>query len=155
MSCILCLKLLQKWLTKHQVLSLLSMSGAISQDILSGKGSSSPTLKWINSEIIAGIKQGSNLCSWSWLFYFSFPNTFVMNQCLKSYISWFLSFFFCLTDLIFWHFSPKFLRLSLGSFILFPLIFFPTSSALSLNPFCEFSSSLQRLYFSQLLSSHL
>lgn len=98
-----------------------------------------------------GIEWGS----WSWLFSFSVPNTFVMNQCLKILCLLVPFFLFCMTNHIFGHFSPTFFRLSLRSFILFPLFFFPTSSTLSLNPFCEFSSSLWRLHFSQLLSSHL
>lgn len=109
------------------------MSGAISQIFWVERDpqvSSTPTLKWINSGIHVGIKWGSNLCSWSWLFSFSVPNTLVMNQCLKSYVSWFLFFFFCMTNLIFWHFSPTLLRLSLSSFILFPLFFFPTSRSI-------------------------
>lgn len=85
------------------------------------QGSLSPALKWINSEIHTGIKQGLNFCSWSWLFSFAVPTTFVMNQCLKSCFSWFLFSFFCMTNLIFWYFSLTFLRLSLSCCILFPL----------------------------------
>lgn len=83
------------------------MFGAIPRDSLSGKG---PT----------GIKQGLNFCSWSWLFSFAVPTTFVMNQCLKSCFSWFLFSFFFVWQ-IFWYFSPTFLRLSLSCCILFPL----------------------------------